>query len=147
MKVVEGAARVLQIQLIPVGVQGPDDYLGAFSVMGRERVGALLPLSVPQFAIYRAQLAELAAAHKLPAIYPGPEFAEAGGLMAYGPDRLEMFQRAAVYVDKILRGAKPADLPVEQPTKMEFVVNLKAAKQIDVTIPPAVLMDADRVIR
>jgi putative ABC transport system substrate-binding protein len=95
----------------------------------------------------RAQIIDLAAKHKLPAIYPGSEYAEAGGLISYGPDLNHNWHRAAIYVDKILKGAKPADLPVEQPMKFEFVVNLKTAKQIGVTIPPNVLARADRVIR
>jgi putative ABC transport system substrate-binding protein len=95
----------------------------------------------------RAQIIDLAAKHKLPAIYPSTSYADAGGLMSYGPDQLDNFRRAANYVDKILKGAKPADLPVEQPTKFEFVINLKTAKQIGVTIPPNVLARADKVIK
>ena len=95
----------------------------------------------------RAQVVELAIKNRLPVIYPFPEFVEAGGLMSYGVSFNDLYRRAATYVDKILKGAKPADLPVEQPMKFEFVINLKAAKQIGLTIPPNVLARADRVIR
>lgn len=95
----------------------------------------------------RAQIADFAAKHRLPAIYGIPEHVEVGGLMAYAANRLDIFRRAATYVDKILKGAKPADLPVEQPTKFEFIINLKAAKQIGLTIPQSVLFKADKVIR
>jgi putative tryptophan/tyrosine transport system substrate-binding protein len=95
----------------------------------------------------RARIVELAARHRLPAIYEGREFVEAGGLMSYGPNLAENFRRAATFVDKILKGAKPADLPIEQPTKFEFIINLKAAKQIGLTIPPSVLARANEVIQ
>jgi putative tryptophan/tyrosine transport system substrate-binding protein len=105
----------------------------------------MLPGSV--LVLRRAQLTDLAVKSRLPAIYPQAEFTEAGGLMYYGTNTPDLFRRAATYVDKILKGAKPADLPVEQPTKFEFVINLKAAKQIGLTIPPNVLVRADKVIR
>jgi putative tryptophan/tyrosine transport system substrate-binding protein len=92
-------------------------------------------------------IAELAVKNRLPAIYPGRDFVESGGLMSYGPDRAERFRRAAVFVDKILKGTKPADIPVEQPMKFELIINLKAAKQIGLTIPPSVLARGDKVIR
>ncbi len=95
----------------------------------------------------RKQVVDLAIKHRLPAAYTRPEFAEAGGLMYYGANYNDLFRRAATYVDKILKGAKPADLPVEQPTKFEFIINLKAAKQIGLTVPPKILARADRVIR
>ena len=101
----------------------------------------------PVFPSQRKQIADLAAKSRLPAIYPFPEFVEAGGLMTYSTSITDLFRRAAVYVDKILKGAKPADLPVEQPAKFEFVINLKTAKQLGLTIPPNVLARADKVIR
>ena len=99
------------------------------------------------FNSHRKQIVDLAVKNRLPAIYPQPEFVEAGGLMSYGVSLHDLFRRAATYVDKILKGAKPADLPVEQPKKFEFIINLKAAKQIGLTIPPNVLVRADKVIR
>ena len=104
-------------------------------------------LATPVFNFDRKQFADLAAKSRLPVIYPRTEFVEAGGLMTYGASVVDLYRRAATYVDKILKGAKPADLPVEQPTKFELVINLKAAKQIGLTIPPNVLARADRVIR
>jgi putative ABC transport system substrate-binding protein len=105
----------------------------------------MLPGSV--LVLRRSQLADLAAKNRLPAIYPQTEYTEAGGLMYYGANTADLFRRAATYVDKILKGAKPADLPVEQPTKFEFIINLKAAKQIGLTIPQSVLFRADKVIK
>jgi putative tryptophan/tyrosine transport system substrate-binding protein len=105
----------------------------------------MLPGSV--LVLQRAQLADLAAKNRLPAIYPQTDYTEAGGLMYYGTNTPDLFRRAATYVDKILKGAKPADLPVEQPTKFELVINLKTAKQIGLTIPPIVLMRAEKVIK
>jgi len=101
----------------------------------------------PVLNLQRAQIADLAAKNRLAAIYPQPEYMEAGGLMYYGANTPDLFRRAAIYVDKILKGTKPADLPVEQPTKFEFIINLKAAKQIGLTIPPNVLVRADKVIQ
>jgi putative ABC transport system substrate-binding protein len=147
MEEIETAARALQVQLQPMGVQGPKDLENEFSTLKRKPAGALIVLSSPWFSTYRARITELAASHRLPAIYAGNEFADAGGLMSYGANRFEQYRRAATYVDKILKGAKPADLPVEQPKKFEFIVNLKAAKQIGLTIPPNVLARADKVIR
>src|SRR5207253_2120154 len=111
------------------------------------RADAILVVSDPMFLSDRTRLADLSAKNRLPAIYAVLEHVEAGGLMAYAADRVDMFRRAADYVDKILKGTKPADLPVEQPKKFEFVINLKAAKQIGLTIPPNVLARADRVIK
>ena len=107
----------------------------------------LLPTSGPPIFAAREQIVELMAKSRLPAIYPAKEFVEAGGLMSYGVDNPDQFRRAAVYVDKVLKGAKPADLPIDQPTKFEFVVNLKTAKALDLTIPPQLLIDADKVIK
>jgi putative ABC transport system substrate-binding protein len=147
MKEIEGAARSLSVQIQPVGVEGPNDIENGFSALNRKPAGALIVLSSPWFSNYRARIVELAESHRLPAIYPGNEFADAGGLMSYGANRSEQYRRAAIYVDKILKGTKPADLPVERPMKFEFVINLKAAKQISLTIPPNVLVRADKVIR
>ncbi len=148
MKEIELPARALKIHLIRTSVTGPGDYEKVFRVAAKERAHALL-VRIPRFipADQRKQFVELAAKKRLPAIYLASVWVEAGGLFSYGADRSLPFQRAAVYVDKILKGRKPADLPVEQPMKFEFVINLKAAKQIGLTIPPNVLVRADRVIR
>jgi putative ABC transport system substrate-binding protein len=146
MREVEVAARELGVQLQIVKVSEPNDLENAFSAMIKGRANGLIPLAGANFT-YRGQIADLAAKSRLPAIYPNREFVDAGGLMSYGPDITENYRRAAVFVDKILKGTKPADIPVEQPTKFEFVINLKAAKQIGLTIPPNVLARADKVIR
>jgi putative tryptophan/tyrosine transport system substrate-binding protein len=145
-KEIEIAARSLHIQVQPVGVEGPSDFERAFSTLKRERATGLIVASNPFFNIHKARIVELAASSRLPAIYP-QEFAEAGGLMSYGTSYADSYRRMGIYVDKILKGAKPAELPVEQPTKFEFIINLKAAKQIGLTIPPNVLARADRVIK
>jgi putative tryptophan/tyrosine transport system substrate-binding protein len=146
MKEIEIAARSLQIQVQPLGVEGPNDFERAFSTLKRERATGLITVSTPFFNIHKATIVELAASSRLPAIYP-QEFAEAGGLMSYGTSYADLFRRAATYVDKILKGARPADLPVEQSAKFELVINLKTAKQLGLTIPPNVLARADRVIK
>jgi ABC-type uncharacterized transport system substrate-binding protein len=147
MREIEVVAHPLNLRLQPLEVQRPDDYENAFSAMIRERANALFTLATPQFIIDRDQIVNLAAKHRLPAIYADRAYVESGGLMSYGPDRSDLYRRAATYVDKILKGAKPADLPVEQPTKFELVINLKTAKQIRPTIQPNVLARADKVIR
>ena len=119
----------------------------ALSATKIARVQALVTLPDAMFFSEQVQIASLAVKSGLPAIFPESEFVNAGGLMSYGPNLPDLFRRAAIYVDRILKGAKPADLPVEQPTKFEFVINLKTAKQIGLTIPPNVLARADRVIR
>jgi putative ABC transport system substrate-binding protein len=140
------AAQALGIRADAVGVRVPGELDGAFAVIARGGRAVLLVFpSGPTFG-ERQRLAELALKHRLPAVYDAREYVEAGGLIAYGPNRLELFRRAAVYVDKILKGAKPADLPVEQPTKFELVINLKAAKALGLTIPPSVLARADEII-
>ena len=140
------AAQALGIRADAVGVRVPGELDGAFAAIARGGRAVLLVFpSGPTFG-ERQRLAELALKHRLPAVYDAREYVEAGGLIAYGPNRLELFRRAAVYVDKILKGAKPADLPVEQPTKFELVVNLKTAKALGLTIPPSVLARADEVI-
>jgi putative ABC transport system substrate-binding protein len=130
-----------------VDVRGPKDIETAFRAASKGRAEAVLLLPSPVLNPYRTEIADLAVKSRLPAIYGQPEFVEAGGLMVYSVSFTDLFRRAATYVDKILKGRKPADLPVEQPKKFEFIINLKAAKQIGLTIPPNVLARADRVIR
>jgi len=141
---IEAAGRILGTQISSVMVEDADELDRAFSAMAKARVGGL----VVDFVLheYRRRIADLAIRHRFPTISGPREFAEAGGLMAYGPDYPDLFRRAAIYVDKILKGAKPADLPVEQPTKFELVINLKTAKALGLTIPPSVLGRADQVI-
>jgi len=128
-------------------VKGPDDFEGAFQAATKKRAKALMVLSGGFFAFHQKRIIDLAAKSRLPAMYTNNQYVEAGGLMSYAADRLEQFRRAAEYVDKILKGAKPADLPVERPKKFELIINLKAAKQIGLTIPPSVLVRADKVIK
>jgi putative ABC transport system substrate-binding protein len=130
-----------------VDVHRPDDIERAFSVIKKEHASALSALRNAVTNNYRARIVDFAAKSRLPAMYPDREFVEVGGLMSYGPNFADLYRRAATYVDKILKGAKPADLPVEQPTKFEFIINLKAANKIGLTIPPNVLARADKVIR
>jgi putative ABC transport system substrate-binding protein len=125
----------------------PKDIETAFRAATKGRADAVLVLASPVVNSHRIQVAELAVKSRLPAIYNQAEYVEAGGLMSYGTNIADLFRRAATYVDKILKGRTPADLPVEQPMKFEFIINLKAAKQIGLTIPPNVLVRADRVIR
>ena len=147
-KELEAAARSLQLKLQPLEVRGPDDLAKLFQAAVKERAQGLLTLSHPLFSRdYRTMIVELAAKHRLPAMYGNKDVPEVGGLMSYGADSSANFRRAATYVDKILKGTKPADLPVEQPMKFEFVINLNAAKQIGLTIPPNVLVRAEKVIR
>jgi putative ABC transport system substrate-binding protein len=149
IKEIEAVAGSLSVQLQILNVKTSDEIENAFSSMARGKVGALTVLtqSIFQWRWNRARIVDLAAKSRLPTIYPRSEYVEAGGLISYGHDRLADHRRAAYFVDKILKGAKPADLPVEQPTKFELVINLKTAKALDVTIPPKVLMWADRVIK
>jgi putative ABC transport system substrate-binding protein len=144
---VERAATTFRVRLQYIDVEGPADLKAAFQAATKERADALLVLEAPVFINQRTQISELASKDRIPAIYSRAENVEAGGLMSYGVSVTDMFRRAAVYVDKILKGAKPADLPVEQPTKFELVINLKTAKQIGLTVPPNVLARADKVIR
>jgi putative ABC transport system substrate-binding protein len=141
------AAHGLRISLQPLEVNGPDDFQPAFSAMRKEHASALIVLRNAITYTYGTRIVDLTAKSKLPAMYPDRVLVDTGGLMSYGPNFLDMFRRAAIYVDKILKGARPADLPVEQPTKFELVINLKAAKQIGLTIPPNVLVRADKVIK
>ena len=144
---IKEAAESLGVQLQLVEARGPGDFDGAFAAMARERAGALLVVTDPVFIPHRAQLVHLAAKNRLPSIFTQKADVEAGGLMSYGPNFPDMYRRAATYVDKILKGAKPADLPVEQPTKFELVINLKTAKALGLTIPPSLLTRADEVIQ
>jgi putative ABC transport system substrate-binding protein len=143
---VEEAAKTFGLQLQLIAVRKPADLDRAFSAMTHERASALLVFGDPLFFVQRARLVELAAKHRLPAIYNRTEYAKAGGLMAISANDIEQERRAAVYIDKILKGTKPGDLPVEQPTRFELVINLKTAKALGLTIPPSMLMRADQVI-
>src|SRR6266571_8642500 len=140
------AARSLGVQLQLLEARGPNEFDGAFAAMAPERVGALLVLSDAIFGSHRTRLADLAARSRLPAAFGVRDDVEAGGLMSYGPSILDSYRQAATYVDKILRGAKPADLPVEQPMKFELVLNLKTARTLGIEIPQSVLLRADHVI-
>ena len=143
----EAAAKALGVKLQRLEIRGPEDFDAAFKSAIIERAGALMALRNPMLINHRKQFLKLAQEHRLAAMYDDRNFVEPGGLMSYGTDRTDLFRRAATYVDKILKGAKPADLPVVQPIKFELVINLKTAKQIGVTIPPQVLARADRAIR
>ena len=148
MKASEAAARSLGVRLQALKLEHPDDFVTAFAEVQRNRAEALVVSSSPLFYTHRTRLVEFAAKHRLPTIYHQSGFVVgAGGLMSFGPDFHDLFRRSATYVDKILRGAKPGDLPVEQPTKFEFVINLKTAKALGLTIPPSLLRRADEVIQ
>ena len=141
------AARSLGVQLQIPEARGPDEFEGAFAAMTRERAGALLVLTDGMFLLHQRRIMDLVATSRLPAMYGLRRQVDAGGLMAYGPSLRDSFRRAATYVDKILKGTKPGDLPVEQPTKFELVINLKTAKALGLTIPQSILIRADEVIR
>jgi putative tryptophan/tyrosine transport system substrate-binding protein len=143
---VQTAARSLGVELLLLEARGPDEFDGAFAAIAKERVGALFVFGDPMFGVHRARLADLAAQNRLPTMYTNRPHVEAGGLLCYGPSFSDLWRRAASYVDKILKGAKPADLPVEQPTKFELVINLKTAKVLGLAIPPSLLARADEVI-
>ncbi|HYT55962.1 MAG TPA: ABC transporter substrate-binding protein [Verrucomicrobiae bacterium] len=147
LKDIQAAAPAFRVTLISLEVKGPDDIDPAFTTIVKQRPGALLVLGDRLFATHQSQIIKLAVKNRLPTIYSQSLYVEAGGLMSYGANFTDQYRRAAIYVDKILKGAKPADLPVEQPKKFELVINLKTAKQIGLTIPPNVLARADRVIR
>ncbi|MBI2491941.1 MAG: ABC transporter substrate-binding protein [Candidatus Rokubacteria bacterium] len=144
---IQRPARQLGVQLHSLEVRTPGDFARAFENATRARAGALLIMPSPVFLTNLKRIADFAAKNHLPSIFHIREFADSGGLMAYGVDRSDMFRRAATYVDKILKGAKPSDLPVEQPTKFELVINLKTAKALGLQIPPSVLVRADTVLR
>jgi putative ABC transport system substrate-binding protein len=143
----EVAARSLKVRLQILEARAPTEFAGAFSAATKESAGALLVLGDPMFFGERTRIVDLAAKSRLPSMGIQREYAEAGGLLAYGIDQRDSFRRAATYVDKILKGAKPADLPVEQPTKFELVINLKTAKALGLTLPQSVLGRADEVIQ
>jgi putative ABC transport system substrate-binding protein len=140
-------ARTLGLELQSLEIRGPNDFDGAFQTATRKRAGALLTLADSLTITHQSRIVDLAAKNRLPAMHEQKEFVEAGGLMAYGPSLLGLFRHVATYVDKILKGAKPADLPVEQPTQFELVINLKTAKNIGLTIPPELLVRANKVIK
>jgi putative tryptophan/tyrosine transport system substrate-binding protein len=143
----EAAARELGVQLLPLEVHSPDEFAGACQAATQGHAQALMMVQSPLFSTHRARLAELALASHLPTMAGEVGYAQAGGLMHYGPNISEIWYRAATYVHKILKGAKPADLPVEQPMQFELVINLKTAKTLGLTIPPTVLFQATEVIR
>ena len=147
VKQTEAAAKTLGLTLQPLTAQGPDDFEKAVLSATRGHSGALIVSRDAIFANHVGRLVELTAAHRLPAIYGYGSFAEAGGLIGYGPDPVEISRRAAALVAKILNGAKPSDLPVEQPTKFELVINLKTAKALGITIPQSILVRADELIQ
>ena len=141
------AARELGLQLQSLEVRSRENLDGAFRAAAKKRAQALVTLRSPIIAIERKRIADLAIKHRFPAMYDDRVYVESGGLMSYGTNQADLYRRTAVYIDKILKGAKPGDLPVEQPQKFELIINLKAAKQIGLIIPPNVLARADRVIR
>ena len=141
------AAQALAMRLQIVEARGPEDFDRAFLEMSRARAGGLVVLNTPVFGVHRRRLADLAAKKRLPTVISGKSFVEAGGLISYAPDYADLARRAATYVDKILKGAKPGELPVEQPTTFELVINLKTAKALGLTIPPSLLLRADELIQ
>jgi putative tryptophan/tyrosine transport system substrate-binding protein len=147
LNTLQGSAQRLGVALHPQGVQDPSQFDSAFAAMANARPRALIVVTDPLTVRYRSQIVDLAAKSRLPAMYGFREFVDAGGLMAYGANMPFMCRRAAVYVDKILKGAKPGDLPVEQPTQFELVINLKTAQALGLTIPPTLLFQADEVMR
>jgi ABC-type uncharacterized transport system substrate-binding protein len=147
LKATDVAARALGVRLQSVEARSPADFDRAFSEMTRARADALTLWGSPIFFNARRRLVDLAAKNRLPAVYTMREYADAGGLMTYGPNQADLNRRAATYVDKILKGIKPADLPVEQAAKFELVINLKTAKALGLTIPPSLLGRADEVIQ
>jgi ABC-type uncharacterized transport system substrate-binding protein len=147
LKEAEAAARSMNVQIQPLQVRAPGEFAAAFAAMAKDRAGGLIVLGSSLFFAERKQIMELAARSRLPSTASFREYAEAGGLMTYGANLNESFRRSATYVDKILKGAKPGDLPVEQATKFQLIINLKAAKEIGLTIPQSVLQRADEVIQ
>ena len=146
LKAAEGAARSLVVQFRSVEARAPEELESAFAVMTKERADAVLVLSDPMTFFHRARIAELAAKRRLPTMHGVRGYVDAGGLMSYWADQADLYRRVVSYVDRILKGAKPGDLPIEQPTRFELVINLKTAKTLGLTIPPSVLLRADQVI-
>ena len=146
LREIKTAGQRTGIAVLGLEARGRDDIERTFAALTKARAQGLIVLPNPVTLTHQTQIVELAAKNRLPAMYPWREFTESGGLMAYSPNRTEMYRRSATFVDKILKGAKPADLPVEQPTKFELVINLKTAKALGLTIPPSLLLRADQVI-
>jgi putative ABC transport system substrate-binding protein len=146
LRALEGAARELGLQLQTLPVSGPTDYDSAFAAMTSGGAEAVLVLSTPVYTAGAKRLADLAIAHRLPSMFGPSEHALAGGLMSFGPDRADLWRRGAIYVDKVLKGARPAELPVQQPTKFELVINVRTAKALGIIIPEGFLLRADKVI-
>ena len=147
MEEIELAANALGLRLQPLDAWEPPDFEALFHTAIRGRADAFVALASPRFTSHQAQIVGLATKNRLPSVYVESNWVEAGGLMSYGPNTNERWRRASYYVDKILKGAKPAELPVERPMKFEFVINLKAAKEIGLTIPGSVLYRVDRVVK
>jgi putative ABC transport system substrate-binding protein len=146
VQAVEAAGQKLRIQLLKMPTRTVEDFDGAFATMTRERVGCFLVVGSPLSQSYRVALADLALKHRLPRMFGTKAYVEVGGLMSYGADIKDLHRRAATYIDKILKGEKPGDLPVQQPTKFELAINLKTAKALGLTIPESFLLRADEVI-
>jgi putative ABC transport system substrate-binding protein len=146
LEAVKAAGRSLGLELQLIDVRAASEFDGAFAAMVKERAGALLVMGSPLFFLHRTRLADLAAKHRLPSMSTQEQWVDAGGLMSYGPNFVDVYRRGAVYVDRILKGAKPGDLPIEQPTNLALVLNLKTAKRLGITIPLAVRQRADQVI-
>jgi putative ABC transport system substrate-binding protein len=147
MKNVKAAARSLDVELRFVEARGPDEFDGAFATIAKERIEALLIVTDSTFYIHRARLASLAVKNRLPTVGGFRDYVEAGAVMSYGPSVVSMYRRAAFFVDRILKGAQPASIPVEQPTKFELVINLKTAKALGLAIPQSLLLRADEAIQ
>jgi putative ABC transport system substrate-binding protein len=146
-KEIEGESRAVRVAVQALAARNPDEFDKAFRLANSAKAGAVLILPTSLLNTHRKRIAQIALVNRMPTMIATSQFMDAGNLMSYGPDYGDLHRRAATYVDKILKGAKPADLPVEQPTKFELVINLKTAKQIGLTIPPNVLARADKVIK
>ena len=146
MESVQGAAQKAGVKTLVVEASSPQEIENAFSMMARESAGAVIVGAAPFFTLQKRQIAELALKYRMPSMFGNRAIVEAGGLMSYGQQFTDNYHRAATYVDKILKGVKPGDMPVEQPTQFELVVNLKTAKAIGITIPQSILLRADEVI-
>jgi putative ABC transport system substrate-binding protein len=147
LKGVEAAARSLAVQLQILEVRGPEELDNAFAAMTRARAGAVLILADPMLFFLRTRLVDLAAKRRLPAMYGLRQYVDAGGLMSYWAHQADLYRRVGSYVDRILKGAKPGDLPIEQPTRFELVINLKTAKALGLTLPQSLLLRADEIIQ